>query len=59
MQKQLAQSKAELLNLIASIAERPDGISCEENMQRLTGQLLELGRLEESVDTCPQSDQPE
>ncbi len=53
MQKQLAQSKAELLNLIASIAERPDGISCEENMQRLTGQLLDPGRLEESVDTCP------
>ncbi|MDM9674107.1 MerR family transcriptional regulator [Raoultella planticola] len=59
MQKQLAQSKAELLNLIASIAERPDGISCKENMQRLTGQLLDPGRLEESVDTCPQSDQPE
>ncbi|TCW17689.1 MerR family transcriptional regulator [Raoultella sp. BIGb0138] len=41
MQQQLAKSKLELLNLIASIADRPEGISCEENMQRLIGQLQE------------------
>lgn len=39
MQKQLEESKSELLSLIASIANRPDGISCEDNMQRLIGQL--------------------
>jgi DNA-binding transcriptional MerR regulator len=39
MQKQLEESKTELLNLIAGIANRPDGISCEENIRRLTEQL--------------------
>jgi len=39
MQNQLEESKKELLNLITSITNRPDGVSCEENTQRLLGQL--------------------
>ncbi|GLR08884.1 MerR family transcriptional regulator [Mixta theicola] len=42
MQKQLEESRKELLNLIASITNRPDGISCEDNTQRLIGQMQVL-----------------
>ena len=40
MQKQLEENKQALLNLAASITNRPDEISCDDNMQRLLGQLL-------------------
>lgn len=39
MQKQLEENRKELLTLVASITSRPDGISCDDNMQRLLGQL--------------------
>lgn len=39
LQQQLAQNKADLLMLIANIENRPDGISCEANLQRLVGLL--------------------
>lgn len=39
MQKQLEENRRELLTLVASITSRPDGISCDDNMQRLLGQL--------------------
>lgn len=39
MQKQLEENRRELLTLVASITNRPDGISCDDNMQRLLGQL--------------------
>ena len=40
MQKQLEENKQALLSLAASITNRPDEISCDDNMQRLLGQLL-------------------
>ncbi|AEN64651.1 transcriptional regulator, MerR family [Enterobacter soli] len=40
MQKQLEENKQALLNLAASITNRPDEISCDDNMQRLLGQLI-------------------
>jgi transcriptional regulator, MerR family len=40
MQKQLEENKQALLNLAASIVNRPDEMSCDDNMQRLLGQLL-------------------
>jgi DNA-binding transcriptional MerR regulator len=40
MQKQLEENKQVLLSLAASIVNRPDEISCDDNMQRLLGQLL-------------------
>ncbi|MDR2263718.1 MAG: MerR family transcriptional regulator [Enterobacter asburiae] len=40
MQKQLEENKQALLNLAASITNRPDEISCDDNMQRLLGQLF-------------------
>lgn len=39
LQQQLAQSKQELLMLIANIGDRPARISCEANLQRLVGLL--------------------
>ena len=39
MQKQLEENRRELPTLVASISNRPDGISCDDNMQRLLGQL--------------------
>ncbi|OKB67187.1 MerR family transcriptional regulator [Serratia marcescens] len=39
LQHQLAQNKRDLLALIANIENRPDDLSCEDNMQRLVGQL--------------------
>jgi hypothetical protein len=40
MQKQLEENKQALLSLAASITNRPDEMSCDDNMQRLLGQLL-------------------
>ncbi|HDR2790706.1 MerR family transcriptional regulator [Enterobacter sp. RHBSTW-00175] len=40
MQKQLEENKQALLSLVGSIVNRPDEISCDDNMQRLLGQLL-------------------
>ncbi|HDR2754059.1 MULTISPECIES: MerR family transcriptional regulator [Enterobacter] len=40
MQKQLEENKQALLSLVGSIVHRPDEISCDDNMQRLLGQLL-------------------
>lgn len=40
MQKQLEENKQALLSLAASIVNRPDEMSCDDNMQRLLGQLL-------------------
>jgi DNA-binding transcriptional MerR regulator len=40
MQKQLEENKQALLSLAASITNRPDEISCDDNMQRILGQLL-------------------
>jgi DNA-binding transcriptional MerR regulator len=39
MQKQLEENKQALLSLAGSI-NRPDEMSCDDNMQRLLGQLL-------------------
>ncbi|EPF6107668.1 MerR family transcriptional regulator [Enterobacter cloacae] len=39
MQQQLEENRQALLDLVASITNRPDGISCDDNMQRLLGQL--------------------
>lgn len=40
MQKQLEENKQALLSLVGSIVNRPDETSCDDNMQRLLGQLL-------------------
>jgi len=48
MQKQLEENRKELLTLVASITSRPDGISCDDNMQRLLGQLQ---RSDDSTDS--------
>lgn len=40
MQKQLEENKQALLSLADSITNRPDEMSCDDNMQRLLGQLL-------------------
>ncbi|MFX4313657.1 MerR family transcriptional regulator [Enterobacter sp. 63] len=40
MQKQLEENKQALLSLAASITNRPDEMSCDDNMQRLLRQLL-------------------
>lgn len=39
MQKQLEENRKELLTLVASLSNRPEGITCDDNMQRLLGQL--------------------
>ncbi|WP_320726534.1 MerR family transcriptional regulator [Enterobacter sp. 118C5] len=39
MQKQLEENRRELLDLVTSIANRPEGIACDDNIQRLLGQL--------------------
>ncbi|CAH5251819.1 HTH-type transcriptional regulator ZntR [Enterobacter cloacae] len=39
MQKQLEKNRKELLTLVASLSNRPEGITCDDNMQRLLGQL--------------------
>ncbi|MFK0368568.1 MerR family DNA-binding transcriptional regulator [Enterobacter sichuanensis] len=39
MQKQLEEYRKELLTLVASLSNRPEGITCDDNMQRLLGQL--------------------
>ncbi|EMV7410806.1 TPA: MerR family transcriptional regulator [Enterobacter soli] len=40
MQKQLEENKQALLSLADSITNRPDEMSCDDNIQRLLGQLL-------------------
>ncbi|MBJ5866686.1 MerR family transcriptional regulator [Salmonella enterica subsp. enterica serovar Derby] len=42
MQKQLEENRRELLDLVTSITHRPEGITCDDNMQRLLGQLQPL-----------------
>lgn len=39
LQAQLAQNKAQLLAVIAGIEDRPDGIACSDNKQRVFGLL--------------------
>lgn len=39
MQKQLEENRKELLTLVASLSNRPEGITYDDNMQRLLGQL--------------------
>lgn len=39
MQKQLEENRKELLTLVASLSNRPEDITCDDNMQRLLGQL--------------------
>jgi len=39
LQHQLAKNQEDLLALIANIEKRPEGISCEDNLQRLVGLL--------------------
>lgn len=39
MQQRLAQNKAQLLGIIASIESKPDGMPCAENAERVMAQL--------------------
>lgn len=45
LQRHLKQSRAQLLVAIASIENRPDGITCGENMKRVLGRLRKRGVL--------------
>jgi len=39
MQQRLAQNKAQLLGIIASIESKPEGMPCAENAERVMAQL--------------------
>lgn len=39
MQQRLAQNKAQLLGIIASIESKPEGMACAENAERVMAQL--------------------
>ncbi len=39
MQQRLAQNKAQLLNIIASIESKPEGMACSENAERVLANL--------------------
>lgn len=43
MQQRLAQNKAQLLNIIASIESKPQGMQCTENAERVLANLRGTG----------------
>ena len=43
MQQRLAQNKAQLLNIIASIESKPQGMQCTENAERVLANLRGMG----------------
>ncbi|WP_129544469.1 MerR family DNA-binding protein [Serratia sp. 1D1416] len=53
LQNQLQESKEGLMTMIADIANRPEGISCGDNMQRLIGLLRDPQLLSPSTKPAP------
>jgi hypothetical protein len=39
MQQRLAQNKAQLLNIIATIESKPEGMACSENAERVLANM--------------------